>query len=311
MTQLEVSIFLCVFIVLLALFNLHPVRLIKDISNAYSGRPRTIRKYVKEQKSRQKGNFITRRLRRANQVLEDTRRSDKVDFYQTISFGAAIFGFLIGLFTGNEFLPVVFALLGFLAPHLYILFTAGAYWTRMNDTLHDGLKRINAAFQRSGVFMLAVRENLDTLAEPLKTAMNHFNYDVTFAGFDKATALVRLKDRIPHPTFRMWCDAAIRCLDDPSRYNELDCIEAMVEDNEIKDRLDATIQTSIATVLLFMVMAVLTIPFLYVTFPELGTAILSSLPGKIVTAILAIMIFYGLLTIVHVSRPIRLKEGDE
>lgn len=311
MVQVEILIALCVAAGLAALFGVNPMKLFRNVSAALAGRPRTVRWYAAEVNGRHKGNFVTRRIRGANRVLEETGRGGKIDFYQTVSVAAAAAGFLIGLFTGNELLPVLFALLGYLAPHLYVLFTASTYWTKMNDSLHDGLKRINASFRLTGVFMSAVRRNLDTLADPLKTAMERFDYDVSIAGFDKAAALLRLKDRIYHPAFRMWCDAAIRCLDDPARYNELDCIESMVEDNTIKEQLDATIQNSILMVALFMGLAALIVPFLYMTFPELGGVLLTSFPGKIVIAILVILIFNGLLTIVRVSRPIRLKEGDE
>lgn len=293
------------------LFGASPVRLLRKAASEYRNRPRTIRWLADEAKGKHKDNFITRQIRSAARTLEETGRAGQVDFYQSVSIVTAVLGFIVGLFTGNEFLPVILAVLGYLVPNLYVTFTAGSYWTKLNATLHDGLKMINASFRQNSVFVQAVRKNMDNLTNPLKSTMERFDYEYTFAGYRSREAIQRMKDRIRHPVFRQWCDAAIRCLDDPSRHDELNCIEALVEDNEIKERLDANIQNSIMMTALFIIMAALIVPFLYISFPELGEALLSSIPGKIVVALLAILVFNGLLTIVRVSRPVKLKEGDE
>ena len=311
MIQLEILAALAIIVGSMILLGVNPVRLIREIAGAYAQRPRTIRRYSNEVKGKHKDNFLVRRIKSANAVLDETGRGDKKDFFQTVSMICAVAGFITGLFTGNGLLDIAFAVIGYLAPSLFVLFTAGNYWRRLNTVMYTGLKLINSTYRAKGIFTNALSTNVDNLSEPLRSAVEQCAVKIQYLNPDRQKSIREMREKINHPVFHQWCDAALRCLDDPGRINELDCIEVLVEDNEIKDQTDANIQNSLVMTVVFMGMAALIIPFLYVTFPELGGLMVTTIPGKVATVILVALIFYALLSIVRAHRPVKLKEGDD
>jgi hypothetical protein len=292
------------------LLKINPVDVIRECYLAWEKRPKTIKHECKRLLEKSHKNIFVKKIRETNNILENTNQGDKKEFYETLSLICCLFGFWIGITLNNIFLALVFAFAGFLAPHMAVSLMANVYYQNLDKNLYTGLLLINSSYKRNPVFVTAVAENVEYLPFPLKDAFEKFLFDVNYVSPNREQAVKKLKQRINHPVFRQWCDNVLICLNDHTQAGTLDCINTLGDMTDAQDSIKEKIQSPMVMTLILAGLAVFIVPFLFVAFPQIVPSISGTVQGEVSVAIIAGLVLFAVARVIHVARPVKLKEGD-
>lgn len=295
---------------LLILFKINPLHFIRDIYLAYENRPKTVKQECRRLSGKKRTNFFVKSVRQTNRILESTGQADKKDFFEAFSILLAVFGFWIGIKSGNIFLSVVFTVAGFMLPQLYVSLMSNTYFHNLDKNLFAGLSLINSSYKRNPVFVSAVAENVDYLPYPLKKAFEQFLFDINHVSPNREQAVRKLKLRINHPIFRQWCDAVLMCLNDHTQSGMLDCINDLSDITKSQNTVKNIILNPVFMTLILSALAIFIGPFLAYSFPGIGYVMAKTLYGQLSVAALAAIVLFAIIRVVRVARPVKLKEGD-
>lgn len=312
MTQLVLIFIVAVIAAVCALCGINPVKLVLDVQKAYANRPKTIKRIAAEKSGKKKKNILTRMLSQTSVILADTGRGGKVEFFQTLSVVCAFIGVIVGVSTGNVFLPIVLGAIGFILPIVYVLVTQSVYEKRLNKHLYTSLQLINVSYRESGILQTAIRSNTAILISPMREIFQRCDGEINFLNVDVETAIRNMRGKIKNQTFHEWCDAMIRCQNDPSLYGQLDCIEDLRDTDDVQQDLDAKVRAPIFMTAFFMALSICFGPFIAAAFPMLATDFSRTVQGQTVVAVIALMNLFAIIRIARVARPVRLvEEGDD
>jgi uncharacterized membrane protein YeaQ/YmgE (transglycosylase-associated protein family) len=295
---------------LFILLKIDPVALIKSLYQTHSGRARTVKEICGQLKNRKKDNAVVRIIKDSDNMLRNTGRGKKINFFRTLSLIFGFIGFFTGLLTENIFLAFVTAAAGLIVPYLYVTISSNRYYHNLDKNMYAGLSLISSSYKRHPVFVSAVSENIESLPYPLKGAFEQYLFEINYVSPDQERAVKNLKSRINHAVWRQWCDAVLVCIGDHTRSGMLDCVNELVDITNAQEIAKKDMANPIGMTVIMILLAAFIGPYLSYTFPEIGYAMTGTAAGKISVAVLAAIILFAVVRIVRVSRPIKLKEGD-
>lgn len=123
-------------------------------------------------------------------------------------------GFLSGLFLGIPLLALPLAF--FLCLFLFLVF--GLVLTtreaKLEGEMEVALTLVTSSYLRCGVLVEAVSENLTETGGVLRRIFAGLVRETSVISANEKSAVLHMKQALPHPLFGEWCDTLLLCLED-------------------------------------------------------------------------------------------------
>lgn len=305
MTSLYLLAFFALVGGLLILLNVSPLQLLTDVSGIFTHRKVKMKKQILRSRKPRKLRGIRRIVREAREVLRITNRSNQFSTVCLISILLFFLGIFISAMLSNPFLMPVLAVGLSLLPFLYVLFSAMRFQKELNGELETALSIITSSYIRSNNLLLAVEENIEYLHSPVREVFERFLTQASMIDADIPRLLDEMKDSIDNSVFQEWCSAMILCQDDRNLKSTLTPVVDKLSDIRIvTGELENLLYEPLKEVLMMAALLILNIPLIHSQSAEWYHTLMYSIPGQVVLAISAFVLFLSLIGVIRVTQPI-------
>jgi hypothetical protein len=184
-----------------------------------------------------------------------------------------------------------------------------AYYKKHVETeIETALSSISTAYVRSDNIVGAVTENIGYLKPPVKGMFAGFVAETTAINSDIKTALRHLRERIDNQIFREWCDCLLQCQDDRSMKTSLmPIVNKLTDVRIVNNELKTMLAEPKKEYMMMVILVIGNIPLLYLLNKDWFTALMNTVPGKIVLAVCGVVIAVTSLFMTKYTRPIEYK----
>ncbi len=308
MILLFVSCFFLMLVGIVLLLGITPEMLTEKVTKILTPKM-SLREQAMKMRGRKKTHRLVRELTRIQAALETTGRGNQFAVACTVSLVLLFVGCFLALVLDNVFLLPVLAVSLALIPFAFIKRTTDYYENHIREELETALSIITTSYMRSDDFVAAIKENVQYLRPPMKEIFSAFVTENIMITSDIRASLRNLKERIDNAVFREWCDIAIACQDDRTLKSTLmptvaKLTEIRLANAEIKGVLLAA-RTEYFTM---ACLVVANIPILYILNQDWYSALMYTVPGKIVLGICGIAILITCILMLRYTKPIEYKE---
>ncbi len=252
--------------------------------------------------------FFKRESYEVEQLLKATGRANKYDNVKKLSLIGFAVGSVIALLIQNPFLVPIFGAAFAYIPVLYVRASAQAYKKNLVGELEGALSIITTSYLRTDDILKSVKENIAFINPPVKAHFEDFILESERINANTVSALNRLKLKIPNVIFHEWVNTLIRCQSDRSMKHTLtQTIQKFSVVRTVQAELETNIAEAKREAFMMMGMVVLNIPLLYVINRDWFETLVYTTAGKAALAVCALIIFFSLLRIIKLSKPIEYK----
>lgn len=305
MTAIQLLAFAGFIVGTFLLLGLKPVEFTDDLF-AFLLRPKkNIREEIRKSTGRKKQGILKREILEAQSVLEMTGRGSRFSLVCAAALALFCVGGSIAILFGNFFLAPVMAA-GFLfLPFWYVKLTASHYKRDVSAELETALSVITTAYLRTEDIVTAVEENLAYLNPPVSRVFRDFLMQLKLVNPDVGEAIRVMRGRIDNEVFREWCDAVSDCQQDRSLKSTLTPIVAKLSDmRNVNAELEYMIAEPRKEFLIMVVFVIGNIPLMYLLNQDWYHVLMHTVPGQIILAITAAVVFISAGFVVKLTRPI-------
>lgn len=293
---------------LLILLNITPYQIIKDCSEIFAHRVHRkvkMKKQIRRSRKPRKLRGIRKIVWDAREVLRITNRSDHFSTICLISFLLFFLGIFVSVLLDNFFLMPVLAVGFALLPFLYVLFSSIRFKKELNGELETALSIITSSYIRSNNLLLAVEENLEHLHSPVREVFERFLTQASMIDADIPRLLDEMKGSIDNSIFQDWCATMVTCLDDRNLKSTLTSdVNKLSDIRIVTGELENLLYEPLKEVLLMGALLILNIPFIRSQSVEWYHTLMHTIPGQIVLAISAGVLFLSLVGVIRLTQPI-------
>lgn len=279
-----------------------------ELAEGYIKKPKSIKDLVFEAEGRKKKNFILRQIDEVTDIMRMTGREDKIPVIFIASGISAMVGAIIASLLNNAYMiPVMGVGMTFL-PIWYVKLTANHFRKDISEELETALSVISIAYVRNEDIVTAVEENISYLDTPIKDVFADFLIQLKLIDSDIEKAILNLKDKINNDVFKEWCDALTACQYDRNLKNTLIPIVTKLSDMRVvNSELELAVAELRKEFIIMALLVVANIPLMYFLNKDWFSALMFSVPGKIILAIDMAAIFICMAFMVKITRPIEFR----
>lgn len=303
MTGLSILAFILLVGGLLVILEVSPHQLLADIHGLFAHRKIKMKKQIRLSRKPRKPRGIRKIIREAREILRITNRSEQ--FPCLISILLFLLGILISGMLSNFFLMPVLGVGFSLLPFLYVLFFATRFRKELYRELETSLSIISLSYICSNNLLLAVEENIEYLHSPVREVFERFLTQASMIDSDIPGLLEEMKDTLDCSAFQEWCAAMILCQDDRNLKSTLlpvvdDLSEIRIETGDAEnDRYeDLKENLMLAGLLPFNILLIRS------QSAEWYHTLMYTVPGQIVLAVSAAVIFLTLIGDIRITQPV-------
>lgn len=308
MTVVYLVGFLLSVIATAVLLGLTPETITEDIMR-FASPKQTLREKVLVAKGKKRSRKLTVELNRIRDALNSTGKGSQFTVACAASLLGIIGGCVAAVAINNYFLIPAFAFAFALIPFGFAKRTINYYDKHIQEELETALSIITTSYVRNDDIVTAVEENVQYLKPPVKDIFAGFVAENRMITSNIKQSIKHLKERVNNGIFAEWCDTLIACQEDRTLKDTLMPIVAKLTDvrianSEIKGVLGA------ARIEYFMMagMLVANIPLLYFLNKDWYSALMNTVPGKIVLAISALAIVITALFMFRWTKPVEYRK---
>ena len=308
MTVVYLVGFLLSVIATAVLLGLTPETITEDIMR-FASPKQTLREKVLVAKGKKRSRKLTVELNRIRDALNSTGKGSQFTVACAASLLGIIGGCVAAVALNNYFLIPAFAFAFALIPFGFAKRTINYYDKHIQEELETALSIITTSYVRNDDIVTAVEENVQYLKPPVKDIFAGFVAENRMITSNIKQSIKHLKERVNNGIFAEWCDTLIACQEDRTLKDTLMPIVAKLTDvrianSEIKGVLGA------ARIEYFMMagMLVANIPLLYFLNKDWYSALMNTVPGKIVLAISALAIVITALFMFRWTKPVEYRK---
>lgn len=308
MTVVYLVGFLLSVIATAVLLGLTPETITEDIMR-FASPKQTLREKVLVAKGKKRSRKLTVELNRIRDALNSTGKGSQFTVACAASLLGIIGGCVAAVAINNYFLIPAFAFAFALIPFGFAKRTINYYDKHIQEELETALSIITTSYVRNDDIVTAVEENVQYLKPPVKDIFAGFVAENRMITSNIKQSIKHLKERVNNGIFAEWCDTLIACQEDRTLKDTLMPIVAKLTDvrianSEIKGVLGA------ARIEYFMMagMLVANIPLLYFLNKDWYSALMNTVPGKIVLAISALAIVITALFMFKWTKPVEYRK---
>ncbi|OFV71502.1 type II secretion system F family protein [Acetobacterium wieringae] len=308
MKGISFFIFTLLLVGLCLLFNVSPFeltsRLMDRIVNDKSDIQSVIKKTVRKDR-RTPFQGLTTTIREAQMILKTTNRESVFAILVMAATILFIVGLILGLLMENILISAVLGVGMSLFPFWYIKLAEITYRKELNDELNKTLSIITTSYSRSRNIVKAIEENLHHMNPPLLPVFEAFVFDISYITADIPGALLEMSEKIDNQIYKEWCRAVIACQDNPNLIETLPAIVRKFTDiKEANDDFGTDMHTPLRIVLT-MVFINVGVPVLFYFINRTWyLALVDSWGGKIILAVVLLVIFISLNAAIKDIKPI-------
>ena len=307
MTALYIISFILLVVATIALLNLTPEQINKDISMLFN-KQQTLKDQAMSARGKKKKNRLLVELERMRRALQETGKEKQFSIACATALLLMVAGCIVAIAIDNMFLIPVLAVAFAMIPFGYLAKTISMYETQVRDELETALSIITTSYVRSDNFVSAVQENISYLKPPIKGIFEGFLAEATVISPDIRGAIHNLKDKVKNSIYEEWCDTLIACQNDRTLKDTLMPVVSKLTDvrlvnNSLKTMLSETRREYWMMVL----MVVGNIPLLYCLNRDWYDALMNTVFGKIVLAISGVVIIITVICMNKITKPIEYK----
>ena len=308
MTVVYLVGFLLSVIATAVLLGLTPETITEDIMR-FASPKQTLREKVLVSKGKKRSRKLTVELNRIRDALNSTGKGSQFTVACAASLLGIIGGCVAAVAINNYFLIPAFAFAFALIPFGFAKRTINYYDKHIQEELETALSIITTSYVRNDDIVTAVEENVQYLKPPVKDIFAGFVAENRMITSNIKQSIKHLKERVNNGIFAEWCDTLIACQEDRTLKDTLMPIVAKLTDvrianSEIKGVLSA------ARIEYFMMagMLVANIPLLYFLNKDWYSALMNTVPGKIVLAVSALAIVITALFMFKWTKPVEYRK---
>ena len=308
MTVVYLVGFLLSVIATAVLLGLTPETITEDIMR-FASPKQTLREKVLVAKGKKRSRKLTVELNRIRDALNSTGKGSQFTVACAASLLGIIGGCVAAVAINNYFLIPAFAFSFALIPFGFAKRTINYYDKHIQEELETALSIITTSYVRNDDIVTAVEENVQYLKPPVKDIFAGFVAENRMITSNIKQSIKHLKERVNNGIFAEWCDTLIACQEDRTLKDTLMPIVAKLTDvrianSEIKGVLSA------ARIEYFMMagMLVANIPLLYFLNKDWYSALMNTVPGKIVLAVSALAIVITALFMFKWTKPVEYRK---
>ena len=284
-------------------------KLAKSIIDDYNKKKRnkhiSMKKQVDALTSIKKKNFLVESFNEARVILTAQRRGDRIGTIYVISGICGAAGLVIALLSQNLLLIPTFTIGFTLIPVWIIKLSRASIRKSLNDELEVALSGITTSYMRNDSIIAAVEENLHILNNPIKPVFVKFINEFKFVDSNVVTGVRKMKQAINHEIFSEWCDALIQCQNDRSLKTTLfPIINKFSDIKSVQAELDTMMMAPFREYMTMVVVLLLIFPILYIVNREMFDILTTTDAGKVILAVISVIVFLGLNKAVNLSEPI-------
>ena len=295
---------ICFILLVGGLFSIFDIRL-KNLLRIFSHRKAvTLEDELKVLAGMPVKSFFNRHYE-IEQILKDTGRHEKFTFIKRLSLILFAVGAVLALMINNVFMVPILGIGFSLAPVWYLRSTAGTYKRHLNDELETAVSIITTSYLRTDNIIKAVKENIPSINEPVKSHFETFVYEAEMINANLISAINSMKMKIPNRIFHEWANTLIQCQSDRTMKNALPAVIQKFSDVRIvQSELDAMLSGPRREAVTMMFLVAANVPLLYFLNKDWFYILLFTTPGKIALAVCSAIILFALSRIMKLSKPI-------
>lgn len=297
---------ICIATGLLLFFRVNPVELVKRVFATGEGRPQNIRDMILEANGNRKPRMFSKAFAQMREVLTLTGRAEQYQKYCGFALTCSIVGVVLAIALGNLLLVPILAAFGLLLPPLYIMVTATPYVKRVNTQAGTAISMVTSTYIRTENLPQSVKDNLPIMRGPIKKVFTKFLTQTEYVSADVEKALQDMGTEFHNGIFHEWCKILELCQHDRSqigmlqpllnKQHNIEIVQIAI-DGDAPGQLKDCRSMVLLVLLCYALLAVYNINCLLYMF--------TTIPGKLVTAGVLVVLFLLFYRIVDVLKPIR------
>lgn len=265
----------------------------------------SLKKQIEALTNAKKKNFIVESFNEARVILNAQRRGDRMGRIYVFSAVCGAMGLALALLMGNFLLVPVFAVGFTFIPIWVIKLSRASVRKSMNDELEVALSGITTSYMRNDSIIAAIEENLQILNNPIKSVFVKFVNEYNLVDSNVITGIRKMKQSINHEIFTEWCDAIIQCQSDRTLKTTLfPIINKFSDIKSIQAELDTMMMAPFREYMTMVSVLLLIFPILYIINREMFDVLTTTDAGKVILAVISVVVFLGLNKAVSLSEPI-------
>lgn len=293
---------------IIIIFNMTPESMTKDIV-VMLDYEESLSVKADEARGNKSYRKITKELNAIRRALEIMGKERQFALICTAALALFISGMIIAMLINNWFLAPVLSISFTFLPIIYVKSSMNHFEKMMNEELETALSIVTTSYVRNDDIVAAVRENINYIRPPVKNMMISFINQASVISADTKAAIASLKEASSNYIFREWCDALISCQDDRTQKTTLLPIVAkFTEVRQVNSELETLVYSPRTEYLTMVLLVVLNYPLIYALNKDWFTVLIDSVPGKIVTAVIALVIVITAAMMFKFTKPIEYKK---
>ncbi|WP_250277576.1 type II secretion system F family protein [[Clostridium] colinum] len=296
------------FLITIGLFNILNINFLsitnQGLNYLMQDKKINIKKRVNILKGKNKENYVISQIKRVNYILEITNKKRQLPFIFAIACLSGLVGISICVAINNVYLMPVLSTGLFLVPFFIMETQMNLYKEELTSELETVMSIITTSYLRTENIILSVKENLDFINPPLQQYFKEFLIN-TQVNPNTEYALKILQNSIENKIFKEWCEALISCQSNHTLKTVLNPIVAKLSDLQVVNtELDMLFAKPKNDFLTMVGIIGIGLPMLLVMNKSWIAGLLTTQIGKIALAIGVGLIFYAILSVMKLIKPL-------
>ena len=289
------------------ILNLTPGQIAQEVVDMATAKY-TLRDRARLEQGKKKRHRLAEYILRARDALAATGRVGMFALCCTGAIVLMVLGIVVAMLLSNWFLLPVFALAGVMIPFAYADAQVTLYYKRIAEDLETALSLITSSYRRTQDIIAAVEEVTNFMRPPIKTIFEDFVTEATVINSDIRACITKLSGKVDNYIFHEWCAALIACQDDFGNSDTLPPIITKLRDVRIVNNEHETqIQECRFEYWSMVALLIGNIPLLYLLNRDWFNYLMTSIPGKIVLALVGTAILVTAILMRRYTKPIEYK----
>lgn len=221
-----------------------------------------------------------------------------------------ISGCVLSILFKNTFLIIPLAIIFAYIPLVIMDTYRGKMKNDLKKELISSLYQISSEYMQTYDLISSFSNNLIYIKnETLKTIFSRFIFELTSSNTGYKTCIHNLKNSLPFPFFKEYCNNLALCIDDTENTKTLlsHIFDERNEERSIK-KVIAKIRSHKLEMYIMLSLIILNYPLIYILNPSWYTSLFSSPFGKIIVAVSVLFIFAA--CVIMRSKTNKLLKGD-
>lgn len=285
--------FIFIVLAIILLFGVGGSDLINLLNSFEHNNKKSLKKILEN-----KENKITKFISNSQSMLEATGQKNKFTFMLMLSVVLVILSVSIIFTLKNLFLLPVFVIAFGAIPFIYIKIQYVAYNKLVSQELNSALSVITSSYERNENILMSFKENLNDIAEPVKSVFESFVVEVEKINPNYDSAIDNMKSKINNNVWIEWCEALKRCSRDRTlKYVLAPVVLKLSKIEEINSKLENILMTATRDFYILTAGAVLLV---YVGIFVIPSSLMITIPTNLANGIIAVNLAYGVYSIIKV-----------